>query len=474
MNKRVVIIGGGVIGLCTAYYCARRGFSVTVVERNASRRDGCSFGNAGMIVPSHFIPLAAPGMIALGLKWMWNPASPFYIKPRLDADLLDWGHKFWRAANADHVRRAAPLLRDLSLASRKCFEEFDEQCSRRSAGAEAVDQPSPLPPPYVSYGFGLVKKGLLMLCQSEHALHEEGKTAEQARALGIPAEVLDAKQTAALDPGARLDIAGAVYFPLDCHLPTSRFMAALQAEVERLGVDFSWESEVLEWNTENLRHVRGITTADGKQIEGDEFVICGGSWSQLLVRSLVAAGSGTVEPISALDQSDVTSRSQSVTLRRSPRAVLNIPLQAGKGYSLTLPQPRQLPQICSICTEARVAVTPMDGALRVGGTMELAGLNEDINPVRVRGIIDSFCRYFLDFTPADFDGIQPWRGLRPCSPDGLPYLGRTTQFTNLSLATGHGMMGLSLGPITGKLMAEILSGAKLTTDLALLSPDRYR
>jgi D-amino-acid dehydrogenase len=124
MSKRVVIIGAGVIGLCTAYYCARRGFNVTVVERNAAKRDGCSFGNAGMIVPSHFVPLAAPGMVKLALKWMFNPASPLYIKPRLDADLLDWGWKFWRAANADHVQRSAPLIRDLSLASRACFEEL--------------------------------------------------------------------------------------------------------------------------------------------------------------------------------------------------------------------------------------------------------------------------------------------------------------------------------------------------------------
>ena len=124
MSKRVVIIGAGVIGLCTAYYGARRGFRVTVIERKGAKRDGCSFGNAGMIVPSHFIPLAAPGMVALGLKWMWNPASPFYIKPRLAADLMDWGWKFWRAATAEHVNRSAPLIRDLSLASRACFEEF--------------------------------------------------------------------------------------------------------------------------------------------------------------------------------------------------------------------------------------------------------------------------------------------------------------------------------------------------------------
>jgi len=418
MSKRVVIIGSGVIGLCTAYYCARRGFKVTLVERRPAQRDGCSFGNAGMIVPSHFIPLAAPGMIALGLKWMWNPASPFYIKPRLDADLFDWGHKFWRAANADHVRRCSPLLRDLSLASRTCFEEL-----------------AALP----DAGFGLVQKGLLMLCKTEHALQEEAHTARQARSLGIPAEVLDAKQTAALDPGARMDIAGSVHFPMDCHLTPSRFMQVLQVQLEQLGVHFIWENEVLGAQIEKGNRICAMQTSAGSEISADEFVLCGGSWSAEFGRKLG----------------------------------LRIPIQAGKGYSLTLANPRQLPQICSICAEARVAVTPMDGALRVGGTMEIAGLNEDINPIRVRGIINSFCRYFPDFREEDFAKVEPWRGLRPCAPDGLPYVGRTAKFTNLSIATGHGMMGLSLGPVTGRLMAEILSGEKPMWDLALLSPDRF-
>jgi D-amino-acid dehydrogenase len=153
---------------------------------------------------------------------------------------------------------------------------------------------------------------------------------------------------------------------------------------------------------------------------------------------------------------------------------LKIPLQAGTGYSLTLWKPRRLPQICSILTEARVAVTPMGATLRVGGTLEIAGLKEKINPARVCGIVDSFCRYYPEFSPADFKGVAPWRGWRPCSPDGLPYVGRTAKFTNLSLATGHAMMGMSLGPITGRLMAEILSGEKPKFDLTLLSPDRYQ
>jgi D-amino-acid dehydrogenase len=287
--------------------------------------------------------------------------------------------------------------------------------------------------------FGLVKTGLFLLCKEQHTLDEESKTAEQARALGIPADVLDAKQTAALDPGARPDIAGAVYFPKDCHLVPDRFMAALQLQMENLGVRFIWDSEVLGWKIENGRRVRAATVSGGREIEADEFVLCGGSWTPELARQLG----------------------------------LKIPIQAGKGYSLTLPKPRQLPQICSILAEAHVAVTPMGSALRVGGTMEITGLNEDINPVRVRGIIDSFCRYFPEFQVKDFDGVQPWHGLRPCSPDGLPFIGRTANFSNLSLATGHAMMGMTLGPATGKIISEIVSGEKPSLDIELLSPDRY-
>jgi D-amino-acid dehydrogenase len=418
MGKRVVIVGGGVIGLCAAYYCARRGWRVTLVDRNPAQRDGCSFQNAGMLVTSHFVPLAAPGMVALGLKWMWNPASPFYVKPRLSWDLLDWGLKFWRAATKEHVRRAAPLLRDLSLASHSCFEEL--------AALPRSD-------------FGLVRKGLLMLCRTRHALDEEIRTAKLGRALGIPSEVLDPKQVAARDPGIRMDVAGAVYFPQDCHLTPDRFVTQLQDRLAADGTEFVWNTEVSGWRVEGGRTIRAVTTRDGSEIEADEFILCGGSWSPLLARKLG----------------------------------LRIPMQAGKGYSLTLTKPRQLPEICAILTEARVAVTPMAGALRFAGTMEIAGLNEDINPVRVRGIIAAAAKYYPEFEPSDFEGVAPWRGLRPCSPDGMPYVGRTTKCANLSIATGHAMMGMSLGPVTGKLIAEILAGEIPQIDMTQLSPDRY-
>src|SRR5678815_227772 len=152
MSKHVLIIGAGVIGLCSAYYSARRGHRVTLIDRNPEQRDGCSFGNAGMVVPSHFVPLAAPGAVSTAFKWMFNPESPLYIKPRLDWDLISWGLRFMRASNAKHVERSAPLIRDLSFASRACFEEL----------AALPDN-----------DFGLVKKGLVMLCKTQHALDEE-------------------------------------------------------------------------------------------------------------------------------------------------------------------------------------------------------------------------------------------------------------------------------------------------------------
>ena len=416
MAKKIVIIGGGVIGLSAAYYAARKGHEVTVIERGDAARDGCSFGNAGMIVPSHFVPLAAPGMVALGLKWMWNPESPFYIQPRWDWELWSWAFKFWRAATAGHVARSAPLLRDLNFASRACFEEL--------AALPGID-------------FGLVKRGLLMLCATEHGLEEEAKFAARANALGVPAEVLDARQVAAREPGVRMSVAGAVYFPWDCHLSPARFVASLEQLLRAAGVRFVWGAEATGWRCEGAR-LAAVVTAQG-EFAADEFVLCGGSWSPRLAGALG----------------------------------LKLPMQAGKGYSLTLPQPPQLPQICSIFTEARLAVTPMGSSLRIGGTMEIAGLNEDINPVRVQGIIKSVPKYFPEFSAKDFEGIQPWRGLRPCSPDGLPYLGRTAKFANLVIATGHAMMGLSLGPITGRLVAEIVSGEKTSLGIELLHPDRY-
>jgi D-amino-acid dehydrogenase len=419
VTRHVLVVGGGIVGLSTAWYCARKGDRVTLVERGAHDRGGCSFVNAGMVVPSHLIPLASPGMVQRGLRWMCNPESPFYVKPRLSAELIGWGMKFHRAATPAHVDRAAPVLRDMHLASRECYREWAALWNNE---------------------FGLAERGMLMLCNTEHGLEEEIEAAEYARRLGIAAEVLTPQAAAEIEPSLRMSIAGGVYFPDDCHVAPGKVMAALAREVERAGVRVLCDTSVKGWRVAGNRIDAANTNRSGAaEIVADEYVVCSGTWSQDLVRDLG----------------------------------VSIPMQAGKGYSLTVEQPPSLPRVCSILSEARVAVTPMGGALRFAGTLEFAGNDERIDARRVRGLVNSVSGYFPDVTPAHLAQATVRSGLRPCSPDGLPYVGRVSRFLNLSVAAGHAMMGMSLGPITGKLMAETLSGEPLSCSVEGLSPDRY-
>ena len=414
-SQQIAILGGGIIGLSSAYYLLQRGHRVTVLERGAPTHDSCALGSAGMICPSHFIPLAAPGMVALGLKWMLNPESPFYIKPRLNLDLMKWGWHFMRAANARHVAAASIALRDLSLLSRKLYLGLE---------ADLGD-------------IGLVKRGMLMLCQTPHALEEESATAAKARELGIPAESLTAAQVAALDPHITMQVHGGVYFPQDCHLNPSALMAALTRRIQEMGGEIRYGFDLKKIATQNSQ-VTGVTGPDG-EFRADQYVLCGGTWSPELARGLK----------------------------------LSLPTQAGKGYSLSLPHPPAVAEICRILVEARVAVTPMAGGMRFGGTMEITNPNSTINPRRIAGIVKSATRYFPQFKAADFDGIQPWSGLRPCSPDGLPYLGRSAYYPNLTIATGHAMLGLSLAPATGQIIADLLSGNSPEALSPMFQPDRF-
>ncbi|MDQ3814818.1 MAG: FAD-dependent oxidoreductase [Armatimonadota bacterium] len=419
-RKHVVVVGAGIIGSCCAYSLTRRGHHVTIIDRGAPESENCSFGNAGLIVPSHIVPLAAPGMVMLGLKWMRDPESPFYVKPRLAPDLLDWAWKFHRAGTRAHVERCAPLLRDLSMASRACYEALN---------AELGDT------------FAFEQRGLLLLCKTRRALDEEAHVVEHARRLGMPGEILDSRQVAEREPNLRMDICGAAFYPNDCHLAPAALMAALRRQLAHSGVQLQWNTEAKGWrrNAANGgQRVMAVVTNSG-EVAADEFVLCGGSWSPQMARQLG----------------------------------VKLPMQAGKGYSLTLSKPRRKPMIPAILTEARVAVTPMGESLRFAGTMEIAGLDTGINPARVRGILKSVPSYYPDFSEADFAGVAAWVGLRPCSPDGLPFVGRTRRFDNLCIATGHAMMGLSLGPVTGEIIAQIVSGETPGHASALLDPDRY-
>ncbi|MEZ6107578.1 MAG: FAD-dependent oxidoreductase [Pirellulaceae bacterium] len=249
--------------------------------------------------------------------------------------------------------------------------------------------------------------------------------------------MLTAAQLRDLEPDLTMNVVGGVLHRQDCHLNPNELMRLLRQRVVELGGELRHRSTVKEFRSRGGRILAAVTDTD--VIEADQFVIAGGVWSSPLARSLR----------------------------------LKIPMQAGKGYSLTLEHPRELPRYCSILTEARVAVTPIGSRLRFGGTMALTGRDESILPPRIRGILNSIPRYFPRFSTEDFAGIQPWVGLRPVAPDGLPYLGRSRDWRNLVIATGHAMMGVSLAPITGRIVGQLLAGEPTDIDLKLLRPERF-
>ncbi|MEO6731943.1 MAG: FAD-dependent oxidoreductase [Ferruginibacter sp.] len=412
---KAVVIGGGIIGLCSAYYLQKSGYQVTILERG-DLKDNCSFGNAGMIVPSHIVPLASPGIVAQGIKWMFDSKSPFFVKPALSWQMANWGIKFIQHANQKNVDYSATYLRDLNLLSSDLYKEL-------------ATQPG--------FDFALEQKGIVMYYKTEKVGEEEIHLAEKARSLGLDAEVLTAQQAQSLEPDVQMDIAGAVHYHCDAHLYPNKLMKQLIQSVTLSGGIIKTNCNVTRIETEK-GSVKNVST-DSESFSADTFVVTGGSWLP----------------------------------RLSKMAGINIPLMPGKGYSITQNNPVKKLNIPAILCEAKVAITPMDGRMRYGGTMEIAGINDKININRVRGIIESVPKYFPDLQVELPETKDIWFGYRPCSPDGLPYIGRSKKLKNLIIAGGHSMMGLSLGPATGKLVAEFANGEALSVKADAFNPERF-
>jgi D-amino-acid dehydrogenase len=327
---------------------------------------------------------------------------------------MRWLWLFYRHANADHVKRSEGLLRDIGLESRRLHQELAE-----------------------SEGFELVQRGLLMLCQSEEGLEEEAEVAQAAQRLGLKATVFAQDRLKEFEPDCSVDALGGVWFEQDCHLNPMDFVAALRKGITNRGGVF-FEEDVVEFVREKDQVV-GVRTSKGHEHVADRIILAGGVISSELARKLD----------------------------------LRLPMQGGKGYSLTLKEPRKALRLCSLLKEGRVAVTPMGDMLRVSGTMEICGTDTSLSPPRLQGIIESFCRFYPDFGPDDFSGIDPWVGLRPCSPDGLPYIGPLSRQKRVIVATGHSMMGLSLAPVTGMLCEKLITGESSPINLSALSPERF-
>lgn len=418
----ITIIGGGVSGLFSAYYLQKAGCQVTIIEQGTFE-DGCSFGNAGMIVPSHIVPLAQPGMIAKGLQWMLKSTSPFYVKPRLSWDLMRWGMLFWKHSTQEHVQRSIPVLRDISLLSKKLFQDL--------AASQEID-------------FGWHERGLLMLYKNADTEHEMAEEAHLANGAGIVADILTAQQVQDLEPHVRVDVRGAVYYPGDAHITPNLLIKNLVSHLKKRGVWIHENQEVIAFEKQGnkIMAVQTKNTNGERSIfktETSELVIAAGAWSPILTEKLG----------------------------------ISLPLQGGKGYSFMVKNIAQNIQVPAIMLEARATATPMGADLRFAGTLEVAGTDMTVNMNRVRGIVQGINRYYPDMEVALPEKEKVWRGLRPCSPDGLPYIGKIKSFGNVTLATGHGMMGVSLGPATGKLVAEIILGDKTSMDIQDFNPLRF-
>ncbi|WP_297691932.1 FAD-binding oxidoreductase [uncultured Eudoraea sp.] len=414
MSKRIVIIGGGIAGLSSAYYLNKEGHQVTVIDKSDITA-GASFVNAGYITPSHIIPLASPGMIAKGIKWMFNSASPFYLKPRWDPDFFKWSWYFHKSSTKAKVARAIPIIKDINILSRGLFEDI-----------------------YASGDLGefqLENKGLLMLYKTDKAGEDELEVARKARFLGLEVKSLDNAALKKLEPNVKLDVKGAIHYECDRHTTPTEFMPKMLNHLINAGV-------IIKTNEE----VREILTSQGKITElstskssyhADEVVLAAGSWSG----------------------------------RISKQLAVNLPLQGGKGYSINVKKPTGI-SIPAVLMEAKAAVTPMQGFTRFAGTMEFSGINDTIRKERVEAIANAAKSYYPEIEISKEDKSNAKSGLRPVSPDGLPYIGRSKSYSNLVFATGHAMMGWSLGPATGKLVSEIIDGKNTAMDIKPFNPDR--
>lgn len=395
--KPTIIIGGGIVGLFSAYFLQKEGIEVTIIDRT-DLQDNCSTGNAGMIVPSHIIPLAAPGMITKGISWMFSSKSPFYIHPRLDYKLLQWCLLFFKSANQKQVEKAIPFLKNLSLLSKALYLNFKDE--------------------HPEAHLALQEKGLMMVYQTEAVEKEEVEFAHLARKYGLEAEVLTPSDIRNVEPNLEVKAKGAVLFPGDAHLDPGALYSFLKTYLEEKGVKILASTQVLGFEKSGGK-VSSILTDKGS-ITAEKILLCGGSWSGELAKMLN----------------------------------FSLPMMGGKGYSFLQDNQPEIKQ-ASILTEMKVAVSPYGEQIRFGGTMEIAGTNQSINMNRVKGIFESINRYYPDFQAKFPKPENIWKGLRPCSPDGLPYIGFAPGYSNVLVGSGHSMMGISLAPATGKLLAEL-------------------
>lgn len=408
-----VVIGGGVIGLLSAYELRRRGRDVIVVDKGAFGK-GASCGNAGWITPSLSTPVPAPGLVSQSFKWMLRPDSPLYVKPSVVPGMLGWLLEFWRHCNEEKYARGRDALAQLNRLALRDFDRLAEQGLK----------------------FEMHQAGLLYVCLTEKKLRAMLDDLQHWEAYGASEpKRLSAQQARELEPALRPDIVGAILVESERHVRPEKLLESVEQWLRENGVDLRPNTEVVDLVIEGGR-VRGVRTRDGV-IAADDVLLATGAEAAFL----------------------------------AARAGFTLPMQAGKGYSITIRNPRLKLQRSMYLVEGRVALAPYEGALRVAGTMELSGINTNLYEERIVGIRRSASRYLTAWEEGDEQ--QVWVGMRPMLPDGLPAIGRAPTLPNLFVASGHAMLGVTLGPTTAVVIADLMTTGRCSVDLRPFAPGRF-
>jgi len=414
-SQHVVIIGAGAIGTASAWYLRKAGWSVTLIDKDQQGR-GATSGNCGLYSPSHALPLAGPGAVRETMHALFRTGSPLSIRPRIDLRLWAWLWRFAMRCNDKDMRDAAPGREALIRSSGSLYRELRDQ-----DGLEMQWQ----------------NKGCLMIYREAQGLEAHGKNAALIEELfGTRARLMGAPELEAFEPALLPGkSAGAWFYEGDCHMRPEALLASWRERLIEAGVQILDACEARSFVRQG-RSARALTTNQG-DLSADAFVLATGAWTPKLEKELGVA----------------------------------IPIQPGKGYSLTMKRPALAPERPLIFEEDKVVATPFEDGYRLGSTMEFAGYDSKIRPGRL-ALLEKAARYYLRDPVAD-PVREDWYGWRPMTPDGKPILDRAPRIDNLLIAAGHNMLGLTMAPATGKLVSEMLSGTETHIDPRPYSLSRF-